>query len=90
MLWEITVVNYWEGSPDKEIFYPAVIDVMRFALTLGNDACIESGLHGLGHTADYAEPDSVKAIVDKFLLSHPDLRPELKKYAKGAALGLVQ
>ncbi len=61
---------------------------MRRTLDLSSDACRESALHGLGHWhLEY--PQQVEAIIDRFLDSHPDLRSELKAYARAARKGRV-
>jgi hypothetical protein len=49
MLWDISPLSWWERSPDRATFYQAVCDVLEHATMSPNPACVESGLHGLGH-----------------------------------------
>jgi hypothetical protein len=89
MLWDISPLGYWEGRPEKEIFYPAVLEVLGYALTLRNAACVESALHGLGHLQGYRRGD-VTPMIEGFIRRNPNLRPELLKYAEHAAAGCIQ
>jgi hypothetical protein len=50
MLWDVSPLSYWERSKDRGVFYAAVCDVLEHALRCANRACVESALHGLGHT----------------------------------------
>lgn len=80
MLWDISPLTRW-----KDI----VIDVMEEALYLPHDACIESGLHGLGHRYNH-DKIRVTETIDRFLSKTSGLRPELKIYANHARTGYVQ
>lgn len=53
MLWDVSPLSYWEESDLKDVFYHAIVDVMADASMSSNPACVESGLHGLGHTQMY-------------------------------------
>ena len=61
---------------------------MERILQLGQDACMESALHGLGHWQHF-RPDEVAAIIDSFLTDYTSLRPELHAYALKARAGRV-
>jgi hypothetical protein len=89
MLWDVTPLTYWEGWNQKDQAYAAVLDVLKFALTSTNRACVESALHGLGHLR-YLMPRQVEQIIQRFL-SKPHIRNEhLLQYAKDAQKGCVQ
>jgi hypothetical protein len=62
--------------------------VMEQSLYLGNVACIESGLHGLGH-AFYKNETSVETAIDKFLKAKPNIDEKLLAYAMDARRGYV-
>jgi hypothetical protein len=49
-------------------YYAAIAKVMQKCLDLSNPACVESGLHGLGHLA-FNHPKIAVPIIDKFLKS---------------------
>lgn len=89
MLWDISPIARWERDPHRETFYRAVVNVMDFALTLQNPVCIESALHGLGHTHSYY-PEGVTEVISSFLQKNPNLCPQLKSYAGQAIIGYVQ
>lgn len=88
MLWDITPLGWWEGSKEKEIFYPEVLAVLRYALGSRNIACIESALHGLGHLRPYRAAE-VAPIIQDFMRGKRELRPELRTYAENAAAGCI-
>jgi hypothetical protein len=62
---------------------------MTETLNIESIACQESALHGLGHW-QAAYPAEVELIIDRFLSSHRELRPETVIYAKIARCGCVQ
>jgi hypothetical protein len=64
------------------------IPVMEYALGLGSIACQEGALHGLAHWHDEFL-DQVVKIIERFLDSHSNLRPELRAYALRAQEGDV-
>jgi hypothetical protein len=66
----------------------AFLDVMGQCLTLGNPACVEGALHGLGHW-HYLFPQRVEAIIDGFVRGRTDLSPELMMYVRRAREGDV-
>ncbi len=89
MLWDVSPLSYWERSTEKHLFYPAVINVLEDALFSTNPACIESGLHGLGHVHPYFKERVVTAI-ELHSKKHGFSSPQLKQYAHNAAIGYVQ
>jgi hypothetical protein len=89
MLWDTSPLSYWEGRADAALAYAAVIAVMEAALQSKNIACVESALHGLGHTYNKV-PDRIAEVIRNFIAANPRMRPELLAYAKNAALGYVQ
>jgi hypothetical protein len=69
-------------------FYAAIAHVMKQCLDLSNPACVESGLHGLGHLAfDY--PKIAVPIIDNFLKNGKRRNETLVKYAQMARTGML-
>ena len=62
---------------------------MQQCLNLSNPACVESGLHGLGHLV-FDLPDLTIPIIDKYLEDHQGLNNALVNYAKAARTGMIQ
>ena len=89
MWWDIAPVCGCSQGLDRAELDAACLEVMRMTLDLDSDACRESALHGLGHCY-FEHPTQVKAIIDRFLDHHPDLRAELRAYAWAARAGRVQ
>jgi hypothetical protein len=90
MLWDASPLSWSESkpSPEREIFYNAVIDVLEEALTSKNPACVESALHGLGHIqSSCIEP--VTEVIKNYL-KNVSVSTQLTTYAKQAILGNVQ
>ncbi|MBL1146412.1 MAG: hypothetical protein HND56_05815 [Pseudomonadota bacterium] len=88
MWWDVTTLSYYPADdPNREIFYPAVTDVMEYALTLNNIACIESGLHGLGH-AVYNWPHAAE-IIENFIKRAGNIDPRVMRYAEMAKTGYI-
>jgi hypothetical protein len=98
MLWDVTPLNYFgpairrRDSPERAVARPeadAVFSVLEAALCSENIACVESGLHGLGHMAcDW--PEEVNAIIGLYLRRWPNHDPRLLRYADLARAGHVQ
>ena len=61
---------------------------MQYSLTLDNIACIESGLHGLGHLGLYYPP--AWQLVGQFLEQATVTDARLLQYAASAQTGCVQ
>jgi hypothetical protein len=89
MLWDTSPLGYWENRPNKDVFYGAVVEVMAGALNLSNPACVESALHGLGHTlSSYTE--KIVGVIDSYLTRNVFASPQLKEYAQHAKSGCIQ
>ncbi|MCE0558789.1 hypothetical protein [Motilimonas sp. E26] len=88
MVWDTTPLTYCEQSSSKDEIYRAVAEVMEYSLTLSNVACIESGLHGLGHLHGYFE--NASKIVRNYIKKSSVTDSRLIKYAKNAEIGYVQ
>lgn len=88
MLWDVTPLDYFEGNPDGQGIHGAVIDVMKYALSLSNIACIESGLHGLGHLT-FHNPQAAQ-IIQAFIKNAKGLDSRLLSYAQAAQTGYIQ
>ncbi len=69
-------------------YYAAIAQVMEKCLDLSNPACVESGLHGLGHLA-FNYPKIAVLIIDNFLKSGKCKDENLINYAKMAKTGRV-
>ena len=87
MLWDTTPLTYCEQTPEKKEIYAAVAGVMEYSLFLDNIACIESGLHGLGHLELCY--DEAPKIVRKFIESRSVVDERLIAYAEQAEQGNV-
>ena len=77
----------WDESPLGN-YNATVTEVMRHALTLPNIACVESGLHGLGHYCGQ-NPLVVNKIIDRYLSLGFHVSAELRQYAAYARTGIV-
>lgn len=80
MLWDTSPLACWKD---------VVMDVMEYALYLPNNACIESGLHGLGHRV-YSSPEKVQKIIQTCLAKSKGIHPALRTYAMQAMTGQIQ
>jgi hypothetical protein len=89
MWWDLFPAWGQPNDPHNAEIDDELLKIMQRILWLDSDACRESALHGLGHWSR-RYPDRVKAIVDEFLDDHPQLRPELRRYANGACTGCIQ
>lgn len=91
MLWDASPLSYWERteSPDREIFYNAVVDVLEDALNSSNPACIESALHGLGHILS-SHIERVTQVITAYQNRNVFQLPQLRLYAQQASVGRVQ
>lgn len=92
MFWDICCWSDWKGADEAETkgYYEAIADVMQRCLDLSNPACLESGLHGLGHLA-YKHPEIAVPIIDNFI-KNGKMRHNttLLNYAKAARTGRIQ
>src|SRR5262249_33104418 len=89
MWWDITPVPSGATDADQGPLTDACLSVMERTLALDSIACQENALHGLGHWHSHF-PERVESIIDAFLTSDPNIRPELRKYALSARGGCVQ
>jgi hypothetical protein len=78
---------FWDTSP-LSTGGPDVLSVMENSLYLNNIACVERGLHGLGH-AFYKNEKRVETAIDKFLASTPNIDEKLLNYAMNARRGYI-
>jgi hypothetical protein len=88
MWWDIVpLMGHAEDSTGAE-FDRSILHVMESTLELDSIACQESALHGLGHW-QHQYPEHVGEIINKFSMSHPNLRKELETYMRNAFTGHV-
>jgi len=88
MLWDASSLAYWGSTSNGHVFYDAIAEVMHHALQSSNPACVESGLHGLGHIHAY-QPERVEQIIDAFVRNGVARDPALRDYAHAARTGSV-
>jgi hypothetical protein len=78
---------FWDVSPlsggGKD-----VLNVMENSLYLKNIACVESGLHGLGHRF-HIDGHIIEKVIDKFLATKKETDQALFEYAKNARKGRI-
>ena len=82
MFWETCPLPFSQSRPIAE----ACIDVMAFCLTIPNMAVIESGLHGLGHSAG-SYPRAAQTVEQ--YIADGKCPAVLLDYARSAAVGNV-
>ena len=80
--------QYQNMDAETKGYYEAIADVMHNSLALNNPACVESGLHGLGHTATFL-PDIAVPIIDIFLKNTEHKNKDLLNYAETAQTGMI-
>jgi hypothetical protein len=81
MWWDVMPVYGGPRLNDRRALHRAALDVMA-------TICAESALHGLRHSHG-AFPKVVEGLIDGFLATHSDARPELLAYARSARCGYV-
>lgn len=69
-------------------YYEATAYVMQECLYLDNPACVESGLHGLGHLVPFL-PAIAVPIIDRYLKNKKNPDEHLVQYAKAARTGMI-
>ena len=79
---------YASMDADTHSCYRAIASVMEDCLQLDNPACVESGLHGLGHLATFL-PDIAVPIIDGYLKNRKKKPKALVEYAKMARTGMI-
>jgi hypothetical protein len=85
--WDLLPIDGRPMQPERRDFDAEVLLILRRLLSIPHDACRESALHGIGHWSMYYP--EVAEIVEEFLASTPNLRPELASYANHAKVGDV-
>jgi hypothetical protein len=91
MFWDIcplSIPGPGTGKEDWLDYYKAIAEVMQKSLQLRNVACIESGLHGLGHMV-FENPKVAKPIIEDFLRKRKGLPEALLNYARAAQTGMI-
>jgi len=89
MWWDAICLYGGMDHPDRDRINDAVLSVMEQTLTLKEEACLESALHGLGHWGQYT-PEHVHQIIERFLVERFDISDRLRAYALQAMRGMVQ
>ena len=79
---------YANMDADTHSCYMAIASVMEDCLQLDNPACVESGLHGLGHLVTFL-PDIAVPIIDGYLKNRKKKPKALVEYAKMAKTGMI-
>jgi hypothetical protein len=79
---------YKNSKLENYNFNAAIALVMKKCLNLSNPACVESGLHGLGHLA-FGYPAVAVPIIDNFLKNGKKRNPTLVNYATMARTGMI-
>ncbi|MEO6037739.1 MAG: hypothetical protein ABIQ93_04940 [Saprospiraceae bacterium] len=69
-------------------YYEAIAYVMQECLQMSNPACVESGLHGLGHMVPFL-PDIALPIIDQYLKNKKNTKEHLVQYAQAARTGMI-
>jgi hypothetical protein len=87
MWWDILPIHGCPEESARAEFDAEVLAVLRRLLAIPQDACRESALHGISEWSIYYPKAS--EIVEDFLASTPNLRPELVSYAQRAKAGNV-
>ena len=87
MWWENLPFVAAADDPHRARLDAKVVEVMEATLRLGNPACQESAVHGLGHLVRHG-PIGIDAILTAYL-ERDDIRPELAAYAKSARTGCI-
>ena len=73
-------VQYQLRATDQDVIDAACISVMESILEIPSIACQESAIHGLGHWGRF-RPERCHPVIAAFFERHPDVRPELRRYA---------
>ncbi len=81
--------QYANMNAETEAYYEAIAYVMEQCLWLDNPACVESGLHGLGHLATFL-PNMAVPKIDKYLKGKNNEHTSLTDYAQAARTGMIQ
>lgn len=90
MIGDASAITCRDNFPDE--INNAILDVLRYILTLDNIACLESALHWLGHIWEEPYRSHAEVIVEEFIVRYekqPEVNQELLGYAHCAAIGRV-
>jgi hypothetical protein len=87
MFWDNCPITYLTDQHDKEVLEASLLWTLEQTIHLPHRACIEGGLHGLGHMANRCGND-VRRMIDTFLGQPID--PQLRSYAECAREGFIQ
>lgn len=87
MWWDILPIHGRPDLPERAAVDAEILRLLPRLLSIPQDACRESALHGIGHWRIYYP--QLAAEVDAFLERTPGLRPELVAYALAAGEGTV-
>ena len=88
MWWDIIPIHGKPTDPARKEFDQTILQVMDSTLQLDSIACRESALHGLGHW-QHEYPEQIGEIINRFSMSHRNLRKELETYMMNAFTGYV-
>lgn len=88
MLWDITPIKTCKNHKDGAAILDTVAEVLSYALTMKNIACLESALHGLGHIV-YNFPKA-SDIIQSFISKSANIDPRILRYAEAAKTGCIQ
>lgn len=95
MFWDVCCWDNWSNVPENQAqndveMYKTIAFVMHRCLGLSNIACVESGLHGLGHLV-YKQPEIAVPMIDDFINNGKTRHNNaLLDYAKMARTGMIQ
>lgn len=85
--------DWWDILPfprkdheEESLLVTATADVLAATVRLGNAACTESSLRGLG-ILGWHWPEIAVPVLGRFMEESWDLRPELREYARDAIRG---
>jgi hypothetical protein len=87
MWWDILPIHGRPEELERAEFDSEVLVVLRRLLSIPHDACRESALHGVSEWVIYYP--QAAGIIEDFLSTTPNLRPELASYAERAKVGNV-
>jgi hypothetical protein len=89
MIWDVSPLSDWGSFQEPKLRTWPFLDVLERVLYLPHDGCIESAMHGLGHSVYRRKDSRIPALIDRFLAATPGLRPELRHYALAARTGMI-
>ena len=87
MWWDMLPIHGQPEAAGRREFDGEVLRVLPRILSISQDACRESALHGLSEWQHHYP--SAETIVDEWLARTSGLRPELVSYAQSAKVGNV-